>query len=591
MTSLFISVLNMSLTASYVAAAVMLVRWLLRKSPKRYSYVLWLAVLIRLVLPFSFMFHFSLLSLLPNKPAANPTVMEYVPENIGLMQTPAVETGITGMNRVVNTSLPAANPGDSVNPMQIYLFLGHILWIIGVLVLAVYFLIAYGKIKRLVRTATLVQGNIYETDRITTPFVFGLIRPRIYLPADLDGDERISVLLHEQTHIERWDYLIKPISFLLLAVHWFNPVIWLAFAMMSKDMEMSCDERVIRILGSGMKGSYARSLLLFSAPKSIPLSGSSLAFGEGNSKARIKHILAYRKPKAWVATVSACLVITLIIGCTANPLPHHSKEKGDYFGYDLAAMMALKEAPIDNGKLTAFFDAMPQTPSKTRDSLSILDAKTSAKLQQADQPLQVLVTYKTKDQVNDTMDDVHRSILLFSMIGKLDQIQFIYQSSKENSRFAYTRKEADQMLGKDVRSYAESEATLKMLIDHLNDISSLERPSVTIADIYPGDLSKISKIEIQRVKVDDVAPGDAISLQHADLTEKPSIDAWVKEVKDLKFKRDPSQEPRTGFGYSATFYEGNKSIFRVDADNINGVYYLPNEDFFKAVYEVKNQND
>lgn len=152
-----------------------------------------------------------------------------------------------------------------------------------------------------------------------TPFVFGFLKPRIYIPAGMSEQELSHILLHEQTHIDRRDYLVKPLMFLLVILHWFNPLMWLSFVLMSKDMEMSCDEVVIRKLGPQVKSSYSGSLLGFSARRSGLMTGSPLAFGESSVKARIKHILAYRKPTSRSMAACTLLIVILLIGCTANP--------------------------------------------------------------------------------------------------------------------------------------------------------------------------------------------------------------------------------------------------------------------------------
>lgn len=319
MTTLFIAILNMSITASYVALAVIVIRMLLKKAPKVFSYSLWLAVLIRLVFPFSFNSAFSFLSFLKPNAQANTGVMEYVPLNIGLMQTPAVDVGSSGINRLVNSSLPPASPYTSINPMQITMAIAELIWCIGVVVLLIYCVISYLKVINNVRTATLVRENIFETDRITTPFVCGFIKPKIYVPIGLKDDELSYILAHEQTHIQRLDYLIKPFAFLVLIVHWFNPLMWVSFTLMSKDMEMSCDESVIRKMGNQVKGGYSKSLLTLSVTKRGLMSGSPLAFGESNIHSRIKNVLHYKKP-AFSVVVATCLVtLIFIMGFTANP--------------------------------------------------------------------------------------------------------------------------------------------------------------------------------------------------------------------------------------------------------------------------------
>ncbi|MNC22982.1 Methicillin resistance mecR1 protein [compost metagenome] len=320
MTTGFTAILNMSITASYVAVAVMIVRLLLRRAPKVFSYTLWVAVLVRLILPVSFSSGFSFLShIAPNVPTGSG-VMEYIPTQIGLMNNPTVNFGTDVINKAVNAFLPPASPAASMNSMQFIMELAAIIWLVGIVLLLGYNVISYLKIIHKLRTATLVEGNIFESDRITTPFVYGFIRPRIVIPLGIKKNELTYVLEHERTHIRRRDYLIKPFAFLVLVIHWFNPLMWISFALMSKDMEMSCDESVLRKLGDGAKAGYSHSLLAFSVKRGHVLSGSRpLAFGESSIHARIKNVLSYKQPKAGVAAASCIVSLIFLAGFIANP--------------------------------------------------------------------------------------------------------------------------------------------------------------------------------------------------------------------------------------------------------------------------------
>ena len=316
---LFITVVNMSITASCVAISVILVRLLLKKAPKIFSYILWAPVLFRLVCPFSFNSEFSFFNLINLNAKQGSGAYEFVPQNIGLMQMPAIQSSIGGHDGAVNASLPEAVPAASVNPMEIWMTVFSLIWIFGVIALFIYSIISYLKIKRKLQTATRVKANIFETDAIGTAFVCGFIRPKIYVPANI-GDANLSYILeHERTHIRRKDYLIKPIAFLALILHWFNPLIWLCFVLMSQDMEMSCDESVLHKLGNGAKGGYSNSLLSLSVKRKGILTANPLAFGESHVKTRIKNILNFKKPAFWVIVVAVMAVCTAAIAFTANP--------------------------------------------------------------------------------------------------------------------------------------------------------------------------------------------------------------------------------------------------------------------------------
>lgn len=293
---MFTAILNMSITASYVAVGVILVRILLRKAPKIFSYALWAVVLLRLIFPFSFTTPFSFLGLLNVNSQHNAGVLEYVPHDIGLVQTPTVQSGIGSLDGAVNSSLHQATPLASINPMQLWMDVFSLIWLTGIVVLLTYSVISYIKIKRQLLTATLVKDNIYESDQIGTAFVCGFIYPKIYVPVGVRDADLSYILEHEGTHIRRKDYLIKPLAFLALILHWFNPLMWLSFGLMSRDMEMSCDESVLQKMSQDAKGGYSRSLLSLSVKRSGLFAANPLAFGESHVKARIKNVLNYKKP-------------------------------------------------------------------------------------------------------------------------------------------------------------------------------------------------------------------------------------------------------------------------------------------------------
>ncbi|MFZ5944852.1 MAG: M56 family metallopeptidase [Bacillota bacterium] len=315
----FLTILNMSITASYAAIAVIIARLLLKKAPKVFSYALWSIVLFRLIYPFSFSSAFSLLGLIHPLQTDKSLMQQYIPQDIGTMAAPTVDTGVDSVNAAINASLPAATPLTSVNPLQVWITLGTVIWLIGVAVLLIYVVISYLHLKNKISMATLVSDNIYETDLIHSPFVCGFMKPKIYLPLSLAGQEREYILCHEQTHIKRFDYLIKPVAYLALVFHWFNPLMWLCFSLMTKDMEMSCDERVMQRRSSEEVAGYSSSLLALATPKKTP-SPSPLAFGEDNVKARIKNILNHKQPTLWVIITSTIAVVILAVVLISNPI-------------------------------------------------------------------------------------------------------------------------------------------------------------------------------------------------------------------------------------------------------------------------------
>lgn len=324
MEQLFITVMNMSLTAGIVILLVMLFRLFLRRQPKIFSYLLWTVVLFRLLCPVSFSSGLSLLGVLPMPPAQQDGI-NYIPENVGLMERPEVVLPVPVAENSVNAFLPPAIPENSVNPMQILLLAGMGIWVSGIIIMTAYGAVTYWKLHRKLRTAVKEKDNIYYASGITTPFVCGLFCPRIYLPEQmfcgpsaLGEQAKQYILLHEQIHIRRRDYLWRIVSFLTLCIHWFNPLVWLAFILSGRDMEMSCDEAVIRKMGDGVKKEYSAFLLTFASGRRIVL-GIPLAFGEGETGGRIKNVLRYKKPAQIAFCIALLACLSAIIVLAANP--------------------------------------------------------------------------------------------------------------------------------------------------------------------------------------------------------------------------------------------------------------------------------
>lgn len=310
MSKLFLTILNMSLTASYVIIFVILVRLMLKKAPKLLSYILWSVVAFRLLIPFSFE---SVYSLLPRNANTAP-----IPYDIMYKQLPQINSGINAVDSLVSESLSQTIIDASANPLQIYIELGAYLWILGIAILLMYSLVSILVLKRHLKNSQLVTQNIYEVENLKTPFVIGFIKPKIYLPVNLSIEEKSYILLHEQTHIHRKDHIIKIFAFIILSIHWFNPLVWIAFKLTSTDMELSCDERVLKEMSNDIKKPYATSLLSLAVGRHI-LNGSPIAFGEGNLKERIKNVLNYKKPKFWILILSIVIVTVVGIGLIANP--------------------------------------------------------------------------------------------------------------------------------------------------------------------------------------------------------------------------------------------------------------------------------
>lgn len=318
MEKIFLQIINMSIISTYVILFIILARLLLKRAPKIFSYGLWAIAFLRLVFPFSFESIFSLISINTNT----------IPENIAYTPAPQIQSGIRVVDGAVNRVLSTPTPIESsVNPMQIWISAASLIWVVGLVLLLAYSLLSTLRLARKLKSASHYYDNIYVMDSIGTPFVFGLVKPKIYLPNNLAKSEEPYIIKHEETHIKRKDHIIKFIAFIILSIHWFNPMVWLAFHLMVEDMEKSCDESVIKELGYGIKKDYSNSLLSLSLGRRT-IGGSPIAFGENNTKSRIKNVLNYKKPKFWVTILAMVVIIVLAVGLLSNP-PDNSIHTGD----------------------------------------------------------------------------------------------------------------------------------------------------------------------------------------------------------------------------------------------------------------------
>ncbi|MBR4961705.1 MAG: hypothetical protein IKY52_12485 [Clostridia bacterium] len=301
MTEFFIRLCNMSISAGWLVLAIVLLRFLLPKSPRWLFTVLWLFVGLRLCIPFAAE---SIFSLLPSGETIAPEIL--------YDRNPTIHTGVYALNSIVNPVLTesfAPNPGDSVNPLQVWLWLGAVLWGIGFAGMLLYAAFSWLILSRKLTEAVRLEDNLYGTDCGAAPFVLGLFRPKIYLPYHLSETDRLHVIAHEKEHIRRMDHWIKPIGFVLLSLHWFNPLIWLAYSLLCRDIEIACDERVIRDLPPEARAAYSDALLTCSIHRK-PIAACPVAFGEVSVKSRVKNVLTYRKPAFWliIAAVVICIV-------------------------------------------------------------------------------------------------------------------------------------------------------------------------------------------------------------------------------------------------------------------------------------------
>ena len=298
MSGLFLAVLNRSIAAGWVVLAVLLLRLLLCRAPRWTRGALWAVVAARLVLPGSVK---SGLSLIPSAETVSPGIM--------LDQSPEIHSGVPALDRLVDPVIRGAftpSPVASANPLQIWIPLLSIVWAAGVAGMLLYAVLRALGVRRRLSTAVMLQEGVYQSEAVASPFVFGLIRPKIYLPFHMEGRDAASILAHERAHIRRGDHWWKPLGFLLLAVYWFAPLLWLAYGVFCRDVELACDERVIRELDREGRADYAQALLNSGAGRRGAAAGP-LAFGEVGIRARVRSVLGYEKPARWVAATAVAL--------------------------------------------------------------------------------------------------------------------------------------------------------------------------------------------------------------------------------------------------------------------------------------------
>ena len=312
MSKLFLSIVNMSIAASWMIPVILVLRLGLKKAPKWITVLLWGIVAFRLICPFTVE---SALSLIPSAHTVNPGIMTDT--------YPQIHTGISVFNNSVNPIIGetfSPNPGDSINPLQVWIPVLSVVWAAGILAMSLYGIISYFRLKRKVRTAVLLRGRVYQSERVASPFVLGVFRPKIYLPFAMEESDIPYVLSHEEAHISRKDHWWKPLGFAILALHWFNPLMWLSYVLLCRDIELACDERVVRDLDIEGRADYSQALLHCAVGRRT-IATCPLAFGEVRVKDRVKSVLSYKKPAFWLLLLGIIASIVLAVCFLTNPAP------------------------------------------------------------------------------------------------------------------------------------------------------------------------------------------------------------------------------------------------------------------------------
>lgn len=310
MDDVFLKLVNLSISASWLILAVLVLRGVLKKAPKWVMPLLWGVVALRLVCLFSIE---SALSLIPSA--------ETIPSEIVTETREPVLYEQATLDIVTNPTLPSAAEvpvGVSRQQAQVDFNIYSVLWLAGMAALLVHALVSAGKLKRKLATAILLRDNIYESEFVDSPFVFGVVKPNIYLPMHMDEGTAAYVIAHEHAHLARRDHWWKVLGYLVLALHWFNPLVWVAYILFCRDIELACDEKVVKGLDGAARADYSQALLSCAAPKRA-VAACPLAFGEGNIKTRVKSALHYKKPAFWVAAAAVLAVVIVAVCFLTNP--------------------------------------------------------------------------------------------------------------------------------------------------------------------------------------------------------------------------------------------------------------------------------
>ena len=316
MADIFLKIVNMSISACWIVLAIVLLRIILKKAPKWVNCVLWGIAGLRLIMPFSFE---SVFSLIPSaetirKPVDSPR--------------PQIESGVTIIDNQVNSYLKGNYFEGVTRPTGNFVDITTILaivWVVGIVVLLFYTAVSFIRLKGKIGTAVLLRDNIYQSEAVVSPFVLGIIKPKIYLPFNMSEQDMEHVVAHEQAHLRRKDHLWKPLGFLILTLHWFNPMVWLGYILLCRDIELACDEKVVKELNNEQRADYSQALLTCSVNRRM-IAACPLAFGEVGVKDRVKSVLNYKKPAFWVIIVAVIASLVTSICFLTNPITHLNDE-------------------------------------------------------------------------------------------------------------------------------------------------------------------------------------------------------------------------------------------------------------------------
>lgn len=541
--ALFFKLIDMSVVAGFVIIWVFILRLVLRRAPKIFSYLLWTAVLFRLLCPVSFE---SAVSLVPQNTyeAAQFAIHE-----------PYTQMGSGAENMNSNSDVffeGMAAEKDTAYHKLMYMDILKIVWIAGLAGMLIYSLLKLIILRRQLVGAVLLRGNIYLADHISSPFVMGIFMPKIYLPSTLSENEQEYIILHEETHIKRFDHIVKVIAFLALCIHWFNPLVWAAFIFFSRDMEMSCDERVMKTMGDSIRSEYCKSLLSLATGRKA-ISGVTLAFGEGDTKERIKNVLNYKKPAFWVVIVSAIFVLAACFSLSAN-LSDGETKSSDTFMEDI---YSYRTQYVGNAPNVGNILSRLEFPYElNRDGMA---------LHTSGEPYGLDMRF-TSDYPFEPVSDMNRvmflknSSIMFSLVENLDEINLVINGEV---KLSCTRNMCESYVGanlwKESRTFSDFTVLCERIDEHLRSSFAKAVPdglfvaaggiSVPVA-VYPNPLDvplseikdTLNTVEVKKYTGGDV-PFRVYCAEYEQFGTYRIYDAETYE--ELRFDTENNMAPQT----------------------------------------------
>lgn len=470
----FLRIVNMSITAGFCIAVILLIRLVFRRAPRKYLYALWLIAAFRLICPVSVESGFSLFNL-GAAPAESQRAgyMEYFSLDQrhaagGADSAEAAGTDTLELTEEAgSTADPAGTVGQAGTAAESWtgraVTAGSRIWLAGMVVFFIYFLYSCRKIYREVRMAVRTGDNVYECDGISSPFVFGFLCPRIYVPCGMSPDQREMVVLHEKCHLKRKDHLIKLLSFVLLGIYWFHPLVWIGWRCMCRDMEMSCDERVLEQMGADHRTEYSRTLLALGTETetggTLPL-----AFGENDVERRVRHALSFRKPAFWMGILAAVLFAAALIFLGTNG---SRREEEQAYSVEAEVLYENRNPYVGdasaNGRLIgAIGEALPDSPVN---SLGF-----HTELQTSTEPYEFHFVLEERPAAEEVGRMTDTSVLMLALTDNLGEVQWLYQPGQEASELlaSWNIQEAEGYCGVgDIKDYGDSPEAVQELLDIL----------------------------------------------------------------------------------------------------------------------------